>query len=205
MKVRLDLAVCCVIIFSAYCVAQTGQQAAGTVVLKAGTELKLRFAQNVDSKTAVVGDPVELVLHEDLQAGGRLVAKNGLRTIATVREGKQSEKKRKPAKRLVIELDSLMLSGKPVPITGSFRGKAKTDAGDVVAGGLVFGLSGVLAVLSSRHVTIKEGTVISAYVASDVEVEALPSPAENERPQRGVGRYNLADDHGLHFNRRAQL
>lgn len=180
MKVHFHLAASCAIVFAACGLAQTGQQPLETVLLKAGTELKLRFAQNVDSRTAVIGDPVELVLHEDLRADGRLVAKNGLRAIARVREGKQSEKKRKPARKLVIELDSLMLGGKPVSITGSFRGKAKTDAGDVVAGGLVFGVSGVLAVLSSRHVTIKEGTVISAYVASDVEVEALPVVGERQ-------------------------
>ncbi|MBZ5508462.1 MAG: hypothetical protein LAO78_23640 [Acidobacteriia bacterium] len=193
MNVRFNLPGCCAIILALCCAGrlasqtQTGQPppagpvATNKVTLKAGSELKLRFAQTVDSKTAVVGDLVELVLHEDVKADGQLVARKGLRALARVTEGRPAEKKRESAKKLVIELDSLLLGGKPVPIAGGLREKAKTDAGDVVAGGLVFGLAGVLGVLSARHVTIKEGTVISVYVESDVEVEALPSPGgEND-------------------------
>jgi hypothetical protein len=181
MSACLKLPGCIALVFALCCAvpatAQTHQPATeGKVLLRAGSELKLRFAQSVDSKTAVVGDLVELVLDEDLKADGQLVARKGMRAIAKVTEGKQTEKKRESAKKLVIELDYLLLGGMPVPIAGGTREKAKTEAGDVVAGALAFGVAGVLTVLSGRHVTIKEGTVISAYVDSDIEVETLKKP-----------------------------
>ena len=156
---------------------QAALSSTNKVLLKAGTELRLRFAQRVDSKTAVVGDPVEMRLDEDLLVDGQLVAKKDMRILARVVEGKKSEKKRQSAKQLAIALDNIMLGGQPVLITGTMREKAKTDPGSVIAGGIMFGLTGILAVLAARHVTIQEGTVIPVYVAEDAEVEVLP-PAQ---------------------------
>jgi hypothetical protein len=183
-KKRLVSFVCCGLMalgITSMAGAQTNQSppsgpvTPNKVLLKAGTELKLRFAQGVDSKTAVIGDLVEMVLNEDLIVEGRLVARKGLRAIARVTEGKEMEKKRQPAKKLVIGLDYLLLGGRQVPIAGDVSEKAKTEAGDVIARGIVFGMVGVLAALSGRHVTIKEGTVISAYIVNDVEVQPLES------------------------------
>jgi hypothetical protein len=155
---------------------------ANQVLLKAGTELKLRFAQRVDSRTAVTGDLVELVLDEDVIVEGRLVARKGLRAIARVAEGKPEEKKRQPAKKLVIQLDYLLLGGRQVPVAGNVLEKAKTNAGTVVASGIVFGMIGVLAALSGRHATIPEGTVIPAYIMNDVDVQTLETADRQPAP-----------------------
>ena len=67
---------------------------AETVVLKEGTEVSLKFAQNLTSKAVVAGQPVELVLAEDLKVLDHVVIKRGARVLGTVTSGKESEKKR---------------------------------------------------------------------------------------------------------------
>src|SRR5690348_13363916 len=62
--------------------AQTPQQQAqvaepAKLVLKEGTDVKLKFAQDLSSKTAAEDDPVNLVLDEDLKVGDVVVAKAG--------------------------------------------------------------------------------------------------------------------------------
>lgn len=45
------------------------------LVLKEGTDVKLKFAQDLSSKTAAEDDPVNLVLDEDLKVGDVVVAR----------------------------------------------------------------------------------------------------------------------------------
>src|ERR1700682_1562230 len=47
------------------------------LILKEGTDVKLKFAQPLSSKTATDDDPVNLVLDEDLKVGDVTVAKAG--------------------------------------------------------------------------------------------------------------------------------
>src|SRR5258708_12769144 len=54
------------------------------LVLKEGTDVKLKFAQDLSSKTATDDDPVNLVLDEDLKVGDVTVAKAGSKSVTTV-------------------------------------------------------------------------------------------------------------------------
>jgi hypothetical protein len=47
------------------------------LILKEGTDVKLKFAQDLGSKTAAEDDPVNLILDEDLKVGDVIVAKAG--------------------------------------------------------------------------------------------------------------------------------
>ena len=47
--------------------------ASGKLVLKEGSEVKLKFAENLSSKTATEGDPVNLILDEDIKIGTTLL------------------------------------------------------------------------------------------------------------------------------------
>jgi len=75
------------------------------VVLKEGTEVSLKFAQKLSAKAAYVGEPVELVLAQDLKIGDAVVVKQGARVLGTVVAGKESEKKRNEAHQLTMRKD----------------------------------------------------------------------------------------------------
>ena len=59
------------------------------LILKEGTDVKLKFAQDLSSKTAMDDDPVNLVLGEDLKVGEVTVAKAGAKAVGTVTTRKE--------------------------------------------------------------------------------------------------------------------
>ena len=67
-------------------VSSTGDK----VVLKEGTDVKLKFAQELSSKTAAEGDPVNFTLDEDLVVGNVTVAKAGAKAVGTVTNAKKA-------------------------------------------------------------------------------------------------------------------
>src|SRR2546425_7692109 len=60
------------------------------LVLKEGADVKLKFAQDLSSKTAADDDPVNLVLDEDLKVGDVTVAKAGAKALGTVTHAKKA-------------------------------------------------------------------------------------------------------------------
>lgn len=145
-------------------------------VLKEGTEVQLKFAQKLSSSTAVVGDPVELVLGEDLKVGDVVVARKGARARGTVALGKESEKKRAGAKELAIRLEYLKVGEKRVKLRGEKGAQSKVNKGAAVGLTIAFGLSGLLLALSMKHFVITEGTPVTCYVAEDIELAPIPMP-----------------------------
>ena len=151
-------------------------------VLKEGTEVKLKFAQKLSSRSAVIGDPVELVLDEDLKVGDAVVARKGARARGTVMLGKESEKKRAGAHELAIRLEYLKAGDTRVKLRGERGAKGKVNKGATVGLTLVFGLTGLLIGLSTKHFEIQEGTPVSCYVAEDVELKAAPEASPSPPP-----------------------
>ncbi len=155
------------------------------VVLKEGTEVQLKFAQKLSSSTAVVGDPVELVLDEDLKIGDAVVARKGARARGTVTLGKESEKKRAGAKKLAIQLEYLKVGDKRVKLRGERAEKGKVNKGLAVGLTMAFGLSGLLLALGSKRFEIPEGTPVTCYVAEDIDLTPeppAPPPPANPSP-----------------------
>lgn len=65
-------------------------EAPAKLVLKEGTDVKLKFAQDLSSKTATEDDPVNMVLDEDLKVGDVTVCKAGAKALATVTHAKKA-------------------------------------------------------------------------------------------------------------------
>src|SRR5438034_385950 len=69
--------------------AEAASTAPAKLTLKEGTEVNLKLAQALSSKTATMGDTVELLLDQDLIVDKALLAKKGSRAIATVSNSKK--------------------------------------------------------------------------------------------------------------------
>ena len=68
-----------------------GPDANGRYMLREGEDVSLKFAQDLSSKTAADGDPVALLLDEDLKVGGVVVAKAGSKAFGEVTNAKSRE------------------------------------------------------------------------------------------------------------------
>jgi hypothetical protein len=135
--------------------AQQADAAPQKLVLAKGTEVHLRMAQDISSRAARPGEPIELKLAEDLKVGDVVVAKSGARALGEVAQGKKPDFWGDPGE-VSIRLRFLRVGDKKVEIEGS-----------LAASGVIY------VIVRGSQGIIKAGTPVKAYVASDVEVTAV--------------------------------
>lgn len=133
------------------------------VLLVEGTEVALRMAQDVSSRAAKPGEPVELTLAEDLKVGDVTVAKTGARALGEVAQAKRPDFWGE-AGEVSIRVHFLRVGDKKVEIRGAL-GAAGTR----------------YVVIRGSQGIIKTGTPVKAFVAADAEVVAIneaPTPSK---------------------------
>jgi hypothetical protein len=142
-------------------------QEQGAVVLKEGTEVKLKFAQTVTSRAAQPGQAIEFVVDEPVVVDGVTVINKGARSIGYV-VGATSAGSMGKGGAMGIRMEAIRTRGRMVKIRGEDSRGEKRATGKVVGMTLLLGLGGFL--LSGGHeVKIPEGTPVTAYVAESVE------------------------------------
>lgn len=152
-----------------------------SMILKAGTEVSLAFAQSLSSKHASVGERVELRVTENVLADGAIVIPAGARVLGTVVEGKKDERYGN-AKRLAVRIDYISVKGRRIGLSGEQERKARTSIGPAAAATLGLGLSGLLIYMGHREAWIREGTPAVGYVDEDLAFPpADPAPGP-DRP-----------------------
>lgn len=135
--------------------SQTAPVAPKKVVLTEGTELTLRMAQDISSRAARPGEPIELTLAEDLKVGDAIVAKAGARALGEVVQGKRPDFWGE-AGEVSLRVHFLRVGDQKVEIRGAL-GSAGTR----------------YVVIRGSQAVIKAGTPVKAFVAADVEVTPL--------------------------------
>lgn len=139
------------------------------LILKDGSDVKLKFAEAISSKTATEGDSVNLVLDEDLKIGNVVVAKAGSKAVGTVTHAKKAGMMGK-AGELNMRLDYLKVGDDRVKIRGSKGKEGEGKEGTAVALTVLFGPIGLIK--HGKNVDVKEGTPLAAYVDQDYTIPA---------------------------------
>ena len=106
------------LLFSSHLPAQTSTSAPPTFILKEGTDVKLKFAQDISSKTATVDDPVALILDEEIKVGDVVVAQPGAKAFGTVSNAKKAGMMGKGGE-LNIRLESMKIGDTKVKLRGT--------------------------------------------------------------------------------------
>lgn len=141
--------------------------ATGSLVLKEGTDVKLKFAQDLSSKTANDDDPVNMVLDEDLKVGEVTVCKAGAKAVATVTHAKKAGMMGKGGE-LNIRLEYLLVEDKRMRLRGTKGKEGEGKVGAAVALTVLFGPIGLIK--HGKNVEVKQGTPLLAYVDQDFTV-----------------------------------
>jgi hypothetical protein len=141
---------------------------AAKLILKEGTDVKLKFADDLSSKTAAEGDPVNLVLDEDLRVGDVVVAKAGAKAIGTVTNAKKAGMMGK-AGELNMRLEHLNTGDERVRLRGSKGKEGEGKEGATVALTVLFGPIGLIK--HGKNVEIKAGTPLAAFVDQDTALD----------------------------------
>ncbi len=145
--------------------AATPAQAEEKIVLREGTEVKLKFAQALTSKTAAEEDPVNFLLAEDLVVGDLVVAKAGAMATGVVSHAKRAGMMGK-AGELNIRLSHLKAGEKKIKLRGTHGKEGQGKEGTAVALTVLFGPIGLIK--HGKNVEVKEGAPLTAYVDEDV-------------------------------------
>lgn len=138
-----------------------------SAVLKEGTEIPLRFGEGLNSKTATGGDPVHLVLAQDIVVDGVTLARAGSPVTAEVTNAKKAGMMGKGGE-LNIRLDHLSAGTTKVRLRGTKSREGDGKVGTAVALTVLFGPVGLLK--HGKNIEIAEGTPLTGYVAESVSL-----------------------------------
>ena len=137
------------------------------LVLKEGTDVKLKFAQDLSSKTATDDDPVNLVLDEDLKVGEVTVCKAGAKAVGTVTHAKKAGMMGKGGE-LNLRLEYLLVGDTRMRLRGTKGKEGEGKVGAAVALTVLFGPIGLIK--HGKNVEVKQGTPLLAYVDQDFTI-----------------------------------
>ena len=140
------------------------------LMLKEGCDVQLKFAQELSSKTATEGDPVNLVLDQDLKLGDVVVAKAGAKAVGTITHAKKAGMMGHPGE-LNMRLEYLIVNDSHLRLRGSKGREGQGKEGTAVALTVLFGPIGLIK--HGKNVEIKEGTPLTAYTDENY---TLPAP-----------------------------
>jgi hypothetical protein len=143
--------------------AQTAEPPA-KLILKEGTDVKLKFAQDLSSKTATDDDPVNLVLDEDLKVGDVTVAKAGAKAVGTITHAKKAGMMGKGGE-LNMRLEYILVGDTRMRLRGTKGKEGEGKVGAAVALTVLFGPIGLIK--HGKNVEVKQGTPLLAYVDQD--------------------------------------
>ena len=137
-------------------------------MLHDGDDVSLKFSQAISSKIAQDGDPVNLVLDEDLKVGNVVVAKAGSKAIGEVTNARKAGMMGK-AGELNMRIDYLRVGDTKVRRRGVKGKEGQSGQTSAIVLTVLFGPIGLIK--HGKDIDIKEGTPLKVYVDDPI---ALP-------------------------------
>lgn len=153
-------------------VAQTAEQsqANGKVLLKQGTEVKLKLAERLTSKTAFEGDQVNFVLDQDLRVANVLIARVGAVAVGTISHASRPGILGRPGD-VGVRLEYLQVGDSRIELRGSKGKQGREREGTTVVLTALFGPVGLIK--HGQNAEFQQGTQLTAYVDRDTKVSIV--------------------------------
>ncbi|AEU34380.1 PEGA domain-containing protein [Granulicella mallensis MP5ACTX8] len=136
-------------------------------MLREGEDVNLQFAQDLSSKTSSEGDPVTLILADDLKVGNVVVAKAGAKAFGEVTKAEKSGMMGK-AGELNLRLDYMKVGDTKIRLRGTKGKEGESGTTSAVVLTVLFGPIGLIK--HGKNVEIKKGQALHAYIGDDVAV-----------------------------------
>ncbi len=140
-----------------------------TYILHDGDDVPLKFAEDLSSKTAAEGDPVNFILDGDLKVGDVVVAKSGSKAVGEVTQAHKAGMMGKPGE-LSVRIDYIRVGPTKVHLRGS---KGKEGANATTSTVVLTVLFGPIGLIKHGHdIDIKAGSPLKVFVADDTPLPA---------------------------------
>lgn len=147
--------------------ANTKHVAILTYLLKEGTEVGLKFAEDLSSKTATVDDRVNFLLEEDLKVGDVVVAKAGSKAVGSVTHVKKAGMLGKGGE-LNIRLEYLKTTENRIRLRANKGKEGEGKEGTMILLTVLFGPLGLIK--KGKNIEVKAGTPLKAYVDEGIKL-----------------------------------
>ena len=141
--------------------------AAGNAILRQGTAVHLVFATDVNSKTADVGDKIQLTLAEDIKAGDTVLVAKGAPAVATITEVDKTGAGGAPGN-IVFQVNSLDANGNTVKLSGSQTKEGQPKPPNAAV--LVPYVGLFVLFRHGKDAEIKPGTLVTAFIDADTSL-----------------------------------
>jgi hypothetical protein len=139
----------------------------GTLLLREGTDVPLKFAQPLSSKSAAEGDPVAFILDSDLKVGDIIVAKAGSKAFGEVSNVQKSGMMGK-AGQLNVRLNYLKVGNLRIKLRGTKDKEGQSGTTGAIVLTVLFGPIGLIK--HGKNINIPQGAPLTAYISDDTPV-----------------------------------
>lgn len=155
---------------SVMCFGYSAASLATTLTLKAGTPVLLRVEKSMTSKTAHVGDSVDLIVVRDVKIDGKIVISAGTLARGEISSVDREGVVGKPGNISITVKSVTAVDGQDVLIRASLTREGKGKQTTALLVGLLLCVIGIF-LIKGEGGTIKAGSEIKAYVDFDIEID----------------------------------
>ena len=144
------------------------QDSTKTITISEGTIISLQLLQEINSKSANVGDILEFETNEPVIIGDRVIIQKGTKAYGKVTEAAPRKIGGKAGK-LNFTIDYLNLpSGKIIKLSSEQRGNGKNKTGAAVAEAIL--LTPFFLLKKGKNIKFEKGQIFKAFVEKDAEI-----------------------------------
>jgi hypothetical protein len=144
------------------------------IVVREGTDVKLRFIEALSSKTAHAGDPVTMELAEDLRVNDVTVVHEGAKATGEITVAKKAGMLGKGGD-LALQLYYLKAGDNKIKLRGTKGKEGDSKVGTAIVLTVLVGIFGLMK--HGKNAEIPAGTTLTAYVMDDTAIAISSSPA----------------------------
>jgi hypothetical protein len=149
--------------------------AAAEVKVPEGTELSIRLEDAISSSTATEGDRFTISLDDDVKLADGTILRAGYRGVGEVVEARDNGALGKKGK-LNIRLSYLKVGDERIKLRANKGAQGEGRVGAQVATVILFWPAAPF--IKGKDVSIKKGTVMTAFVDQDTVLGTVPPPPE---------------------------
>jgi PEGA domain len=148
------------------------------IVVREGTDVKLRFIEALSSKTAHAGDPVTMELAEDLRVNDVTVVHEGAKATGEITVAKKAGMLGKGGD-LALQLYYLKAGDNKIKLRGTKGKEGDSKVGTAIVLTVLVGIFGLMK--HGKNAEIPAGTTLTAYVMDDTAIAISSSPGSSDQ------------------------
>ncbi|WP_313809212.1 hypothetical protein [Sphingobium sp.] len=150
------------------------QGLAQSMILPEGMAIQLETQREISSKSARVGDQVELAVAKPVTIGGATLIPAGSPAVGEVSRVRDNGLLGRSGK-LDIKVSTVKAGGVDIPVRGQRNAQGKSGTLGAVGAGIVF--LPLAVIIRGKDVKLPSGTLLEVYVDREVSIASATAPA----------------------------